>query len=160
MEEAYGGDRWLYCLWCVSWASRWWISFYYWKRKSVSYWLGASMELTHFGIWLLPSMLTWHLHSWSFESKSSIQPSGRAGGLPVWGQISKSSFGLASYWDLGDSDSGVCQSSCDSYWGQKLHWPEMMSRAQSLSDFRVCLKGDRNDQRVHCCATRIAQRLW
>lgn len=41
------------------------------------------MELTHFGIWLLLSMHAWHLHNWSFESKSSIQPLGRAGSLPV-----------------------------------------------------------------------------
>lgn len=56
------------------------------------------MELTHFAIGYFHLRLLGICTTGHLNPKSSIQPSGRAGGLPVWGRNSKSSFGLASYW--------------------------------------------------------------
>jgi hypothetical protein len=69
-------------------------------EDEVGHWLGASTGLPHLASGYfhlgLPGIWT---TNWSFQSKSSIQPLGSAGGLPVWGRNSKSSFGLASHWE-------------------------------------------------------------
>lgn len=43
-------------------------------RDTFNQWLGVLVEVDSFGIWVLPTMLTWLQHKWSFQSKSSVQP--------------------------------------------------------------------------------------